>query len=132
MPREEVRLNADLYRLLEACMNTMDRAREAKYEAMRFSNVGSDASHLSREQIAREIDLTSETLLRYGLAANAQNNVEGFFRDFTPAPSAKDVQSLVGINWSEKEQATTEDQNARMKAFEEAQGVRADEHPLTR
>jgi hypothetical protein len=132
MPRDEVRLDADLYRVLEACINTMDRAREAKYEAMRFSNVESDASHLSREQIAREIDLTSETLLRYGLAANAQNNVEGFFRDFTPSPSAKDVQSLVGINWSEKEEATTDDQNARMKAFEEAQGVRADEHPLTR
>src|ERR1700728_1505701 len=124
--------NSDLYRLLESCMDAMDRAREAEYEAMRFSNVEPDASHLSREQITREIDLTSETLLRYGLAANAQTNVEGFFSDFTPAPSTKDVQSIVGINWSEKEQATTDDQNARMKAFEEAQGVRADDHSLTR
>lgn len=96
MPRDEVRLNADLYRLLEACTNAMERAREAKYEAMRFSNAESDASHLSKEQIAREIDLTSETLLRYGLAANAQNTLEGFFRDFTPAPSAKTCKALCG------------------------------------
>jgi hypothetical protein len=97
-----------------------------------YGNVDSDASHLNREQIVRQIDLTSEMLLRYRLAANAQDNVESFFRDFTPAPSEEDLQNLVGIKWSEKEHAAVTDQGARMKAFEEAQGVRADEHPLTR
>jgi hypothetical protein len=132
MPRDEVRLDAELYRLLETCMNATDRAKEAKYEANRYGNVDSDASHLNREQIAREIDLISETLLRYGLAANAQHNVESWFRDFTPAPSEEDLEELVGIKWSEKDHAAVTDQEARMKAFDEAQGVRADEHPLTR
>lgn len=132
MPRDEVRLDAELYRLLEACNNATDRARDAKYEANRYGNVESDASHLNREQIVREIDLTSETLLRYGIAANAQHNVESLFRDFTPAPSEEDLASLVGMKWSEMEHAAVADQEARIKAFEETHDVRAEEHAVTR
>jgi hypothetical protein len=128
MPRDEVQSNADLYGLLKECMNATDRAREAKYEAARFGNVDANASHMNREQIAREIDLISETLLSYGLAANRQRSVAEFYNDFAPAPSAEDVQRLAGITWSDKEQAAYSEQQARIRTFEE--GLRA--HSSTR
>jgi hypothetical protein len=126
MPRDEVQANAYLYGLLKECMNATDRAREAKYEATRFGNVDSNASHLNKDQIAREIELISETLLSFGLAANRQRSVAEFYSDFTPAPSAEDVQKLVGVTWSDKEQAAYLEQQARIRLFEET--LRAHAH----
>lgn len=94
MPQAEVTLDAELYRRLQQLNVYIDWWRAALNDANRFAIQDPEAAHLSGAQIERQIELTSEVLLRYAVAANAQRNLSKFYPDFQPAPTRHEIECI--------------------------------------
>jgi hypothetical protein len=121
MPQLEVRRMAELYHRLKECEDAKNEARFAKYQAMRFAISNPDASQLPAAMIEREIDLISDALQRFVLAANKQRNLSKAFPDFKPAPTGEDIQRGLHMHWNADDVAAVDGQDERLRQFEESQ-----------
>lgn len=95
MPRAEVKRDDELYARLQKLSDRIDAEQIALNDARRFAIQDADPSHLSPTQIERQIDLTSEVLLQYALAARLQNNLARLYPDFAPSLTRDDVYGIL-------------------------------------
>ena len=95
MPAAEARRNSQLYDRIERLNQNIRDARAAATACYRFSIVDPDPTHLSPEQLDRQIDLVSEALYKYRVMANTQSNFHREFPDFTPAPDWAVFQTIL-------------------------------------
>ena len=105
MPRAEAQRNAELYRGLQNLSERISDAQVALNQARRFAIQDPDPSHLSTEQLDRQIDLTLEVLLRYALVARAQNNLNARFPDFQPSLGRADAYAILHATTDPEDQA---------------------------
>jgi hypothetical protein len=94
MPDAEVLDIASLYLRLARLTELSLQKDESVHEAAAFSIQDPDPTHLSTAQIDREIDLTTQALLRYASSARAQRNLRRNYSDFPPATTIADESSI--------------------------------------
>jgi hypothetical protein len=121
MPRGEVTDDDELYLRLQQLGQRLESAQEGLNAARRFSIVDPDPSHLSAAQIERQIDLTSEVLLRYALVGRSQKNLASRYQDFTPSLSRDDVYGILHATTDPDDQAALNALDQRLSTFEKKQ-----------
>jgi hypothetical protein len=95
MPRAEVTEYSDLYIRLDGLNRGQQDRREAIFQAMGFALRHPDPAQLSPSDLDREIELTTQVVLREGINVARQRNLNSAFPEFNPAPTAEQFSSLL-------------------------------------
>lgn len=132
MPQLEVKRNDELYGRLRGLTERIEAEQTALNNARRFAIVDPDPSHLSPAQLERQIDLTTEVLLQYALAARAQSNLASNYPDFTHSLGRDDVYHILHATTDPEDQRVISALVERMRAFEREQGADSPDLPVSR
>jgi hypothetical protein len=122
MPQVEVRKYSELYEALKALNELNTQADTTKREAYRYYILDPDASHMSLQQLDREIDQTTEALFLYSRCASAQSNMMRVNPDFQPVPARDFNDQLFHHIFSPEEQKQVQDEARRTASKEAALG----------
>jgi hypothetical protein len=120
MPQVEVRKYSELYESLKNLNDLNYSALLAKRDAYRYYILDPDASHMSTQQLDREIELTSQALFLFTVCATTQSNLSMSRSDFSPSPTKDDVNKLFNNIFSPDEMKQVLDQVNRTKSKESA------------
>jgi hypothetical protein len=94
MPPEEIERYNDLYESLNREWDTADQAVIALLEAERYNLSDADPSHLSPEDVGREIDLLLRALEKHWLMGTQMKNLQASFKDFPPTVTQTELRQL--------------------------------------
>jgi hypothetical protein len=121
MPVAEAREVAGLYRRLEALNVNEFEARKALFDATLFAVADPDPTHLSAQQLDRQIELTGRVLLAFKAVAVDQFNLNRQFSDFSPTPRQEVVQAISHQAVSPEYRTYSDQMIERVSSFEKAQ-----------
>ena len=121
MPVAEARGDAALYARIESLNADADAEHAAFSEARLFAIVDPDPSHLSVQQLDRQIELTARVIQASTTVAVDQSNLHREFPDFSPAPTPQEVFAIRHQTASPEWFAYAKRTVARVYSFDKAQ-----------
>jgi hypothetical protein len=114
MPGDEVQRDAQLYRIMEAITDHVNAFKAALYDARRFTITDPDPSHLTPEQVTRQVDLVNQLLLQHVLEGANQINLHTVFPEFD-APTNDDLAQITHITSDEEENDALNDLKRKLR-----------------
>ena len=94
MPLAEARREDELYRRLHDLDTDIYEETKAINEATVFAVSDPDPTHLSAQQLDRQIELTAQVLQTFRVVALDQDNLHTVFPDFSPAPTREEAEAI--------------------------------------
>jgi hypothetical protein len=94
MPPAEIERNSDLYESLDREWDTADQAVIALLGAERYNLSDADPSHMSPEEVGREVDLLLVALEKQWLLGTQMKNLQESFQDFPATVTQTELRQL--------------------------------------